>query len=161
MGWDWLTASLFHVVSVFAGRVPNQLWGALPRDVTTRGVPLDDAEDQTHGWAVGQRHPLAGWQAEPGQGSEEEGGPSKYDTSQCTWEGNKIVCSLHLGGILFTSLVALSDFAFIPNKLLLLPETLNVSFLLHQSFYVFFFFFFFFLWNTLKACVSWKFMLTS
>lgn len=57
-----------------AGGGPDQLWGALPCDVTTWGVPLDDAEDQTHGWAVGQCHPLTGCQAEPCQASEEEGG---------------------------------------------------------------------------------------
>lgn len=65
-----------------AGGDPDQLWGALPRDVTARGVPLDDAEDQTHGRAVGQRHPLAGRQAEPGQASEEEGGPDIHTALQ-------------------------------------------------------------------------------
>lgn len=57
-----------------AGGDPDQFRGALPDDVTTGGVPLDDAEDQTHGRAVGQRHPLAGCKAEPGQAAEEEGG---------------------------------------------------------------------------------------
>lgn len=61
-------------LGVCAGGDPDQLWGALPCDVTTWGVPLDDAEDQTHGWAVGQCHPLTGCQAEPCQASEEEGG---------------------------------------------------------------------------------------
>lgn len=57
-----------------AGRDPDQFRGALPLDVTAGGVSLDDAEDQTHGRAVGQRHPLTGWQAEPDQAAEEEGG---------------------------------------------------------------------------------------
>lgn len=52
---------------------PDQFWGALPGHVQAGRVPLDDAEDQAHGRAVGQRHPLAGRQAEPGQASEEEG----------------------------------------------------------------------------------------
>lgn len=57
----------------FTGRNPDQLRGALPCDVTTGGVPLDDAKDQTHGRAVGRCHPLARCQAEPEQAPEEEG----------------------------------------------------------------------------------------
>lgn len=70
-------------LGVCAGGDPDQLWGALPCDVTTWGVPLDDAEDQTHGWAVGQRHPLTGCQTEPCQASEEEGEHIIHNTSQC------------------------------------------------------------------------------
>lgn len=44
-----LTVSLLHVVPVCAGGDPHQFRGALPSDVTAGGVPLDDAEDQTHG----------------------------------------------------------------------------------------------------------------
>lgn len=66
--------SLYLCPRFHAGGDPDQFRRALPDDVTTGGVPLDDAEDQTHGRAVGQRHPLAGCKAEPGQAAEEEGG---------------------------------------------------------------------------------------
>lgn len=66
MAWIW----------VRTGRNPDRLRGALSCDVATGGVPLDDAEDQTHGRAVGQCHPLACCQAEPNQAPEEEGEPT-------------------------------------------------------------------------------------
>lgn len=58
---------------LFAGGDPDQLCGALPLHVPTGGVSLDDDENQTHGWTVGQRHPLSGRQAEPDQAAKEEG----------------------------------------------------------------------------------------
>ena len=75
-------AQTLSVAYLCAGGDPDQFWGALPLDVTTGRVSLDDAEDQTHGWAVGQRHPISGCQAEPGQAEEEEGGRGLF----YTWE---------------------------------------------------------------------------
>lgn len=68
--YSWMMAGIWAC----AGRGPDQLRGALPCDVPTWGVPLDDVKDQTHGRAVGQRHPLAGCQAEPDQAPKKEGG---------------------------------------------------------------------------------------
>lgn len=50
----WYRYCLLYVnIFVVIGGDPDKFWWALPRDVPTRGVPLDDAKDQTHGRALG------------------------------------------------------------------------------------------------------------
>ncbi|KAL0160601.1 hypothetical protein M9458_044326, partial [Cirrhinus mrigala] len=46
---------------------PHEFRRAVSRDVAARGVSLDDAADQTHGGAVGQRRPLPRHQTKPPQ----------------------------------------------------------------------------------------------
>lgn len=53
---------------------PHEFRGAVSRDVTARGVSLDDAADQAHGGAVGQCRSLPRLQTEPRQPQAQKGG---------------------------------------------------------------------------------------
>lgn len=89
-----------------AGGDPDQLRGPLPHDVAARGIPLDDAEDQAHGRAVGRRHPLLGRQAEPRQAAEEEG------RTHCLGRGGArplAASRWHLVDILIAKLLHITD----------------------------------------------------
>ncbi len=67
-------------VYFFADGDPHKFRRAVSRDVAARGVSLDDAADQAHGGAVGQRHPLPRHQTKPPQPQAQEG------ESQEMWE---------------------------------------------------------------------------
>lgn len=96
-----------------AGRDPDQLRGPLPHDVAARGVPLDDAEDQAHGRAVGWRHPLTGRQAEPRQAAAEEGRHRISTTTHRLGQraGARLLAAsgLHLFDILRVKLLHITD----------------------------------------------------
>lgn len=64
---------MFTFVCFCPDRDPHEFGGVVPRDVAARGVPLDDAADQAHGRAVGERRQLSRLQTEPRQTQAQKG----------------------------------------------------------------------------------------